>query len=119
MSPFGAKARCSGTKFHHGVAILVADPDVVLCADGHAVRLVLVADHVLADGADKLVILVELKQLRFSLWVALKGEKVLFGVWGDCRAAACSSVRQIKRMRRWASECMLRLRECERRGEPP
>src|SRR5579872_4934205 len=47
--------------FHYRVAVLVADPDVVLRIDGHAVRFVLMADHFLADGADQLVILVELK----------------------------------------------------------
>ena len=67
-----------GTEFHHRVAVLVADPDVVLRVDGHAVRLVLMADHVLADGANQLVILVELEQLRFSGGVALKGEQVAF-----------------------------------------
>jgi hypothetical protein len=47
-----------------------------------------VANHVVADSADKLVILVELKQLRFPGRVALKGEKVLFRIHGDGRDSA-------------------------------
>ena len=64
-------------------------------------HLVLVADHVLADGADKLVILVELKQLRFSRGIALKGEKVLCRIQSHSRDAARQSLRQSKRI----SEC--------------
>ena len=65
-----------GTEFHHGVAVLVADPDVVLCVDGHAVRLVLVADHVVSDRSHELVVLTEFEQLRLARGVALKGEQV-------------------------------------------
>jgi hypothetical protein len=72
-----------GTEFHYGIAILVADPHIVVRIDGHAVRLVLVADHILADRADKLMILVELKQLRFSSRIALKRKEVIFRVDGD------------------------------------
>ena len=77
-----------GTDLHHGVAVLVADPDVVLGVDGHAVRLVLVADHVVADGAHELVVLVELEQLRLAGGVALKGEQMAFRIDRDRRDAA-------------------------------
>ena len=35
-----------GTDLHHGGAVRGGDPDVVLGIDGHAVRLVLITDHV-------------------------------------------------------------------------
>ena len=65
-----------GTEFHHGVAVLVADPDVVLCVDGHSVRLVLMPDDFVADRANQRVIPVELEQLRFARGVALKREQM-------------------------------------------
>src|SRR6476659_56871 len=51
---------------HHRVAVLIADPDVVVCVDGHAVRFVLVAGDVLADRAHELAAEVELEQLRLA-----------------------------------------------------
>src|SRR4029450_13248038 len=69
-----------GTELHHGVAVLVADPDVVLGIDGHAVSLVLVSDHLIANGANQFVILVELEQLRVAGGVPLKGEQVSFRI---------------------------------------
>src|SRR5690242_16944430 len=65
-----------GTYLFHCRTIRVADPDIVLRVDCHAVRLFLVANDVLADGADKLVIRVELKQLRLPDGVALKDPKL-------------------------------------------
>src|SRR5271163_389382 len=65
-----------GTYLLHGGAIRVADPDVVLRVDGHTVGLLLMANDVIADGAYHLVILVELKQLRFSDGIALKDPKL-------------------------------------------
>jgi hypothetical protein len=90
LSPYtdGHQELSFGTEFHHGVAVLIADPDVVLCVDGHAVCLVLVADHVVADGADEPVILIKLKQLRFSGGVALKSKEVAFRIDRDCRNTA-------------------------------
>src|SRR5438132_14270499 len=67
-----------GTEFHHGGAVCVADPDIVLCVDCHAVRLVLVADHIAADCADKFAIRAKLKQLWFSDGIALKDPQVFF-----------------------------------------
>src|SRR5204863_2332958 len=52
------------------------------------------ADHVLADGTDKLVILVQLKQLRFSGRVALEGEKVFLRIDSDGGHAASQSFRK-------------------------
>src|SRR6266581_1898016 len=100
MSPFGAKARWSGcqsnscplgAELHHRVAVLVANPDVVLGVNGHAVRLVLVADDLIADGADQLVILIEVEKLRFAGGVALEGEQVSFRVERDGRDATATS----------------------------
>jgi hypothetical protein len=53
------------------------------------VRLVLVADRVLTDGAHQLVILIVFKQLWLSRWVALKSKQVLFRVDGNSRDAIC------------------------------
>src|SRR5205814_1356582 len=78
----------------------------VLGVDDHAVRLVLMADHFLADGANKLVILVELKQLWFSGRIALKSEKVFLRVDGDGRHTTGQSFRQSKRIR----ECEIQIR---------
>src|SRR2546428_2475616 len=79
-----------GTEFHHGGAIRVADPDVVLCVDCHAVRLVLVADHVIADCAEKLVIRAKLKQLWFPDGIALKDPQVSFRIDRDRRDTAAA-----------------------------
>src|SRR6266851_3116079 len=54
-----------GAEFHHGGAIRGGNPDIVRGIDGHPVRLVLVAGHVLADLKDQVVIQIELEQLRF------------------------------------------------------
>src|SRR5450631_2984492 len=54
-----------GTYLLHRRAIRVADPDIVLGVDCHAVRLFLVADDVFTHAANWLVIRVEFKQLRF------------------------------------------------------
>src|SRR4029450_2660013 len=64
-----------GTALHPRVALLVADPDVALGIDGHAVSLVLVSDHLIANGANQFVILVELEQLRGARDAPLKGEQ--------------------------------------------
>src|ERR1700730_7701794 len=74
-----------GTELHHRGAIRVADPDIVLGIDGHAVRLLLVSDHVLAHLKDELVIPVELEELGFSGGGALKGPEVSFRIEGDRR----------------------------------
>ena len=55
---------------------------------GHAVRLVLIADHVVADLMDELVIRIELEQLRFSGVCALKDPQVSLRIEGDCRDTA-------------------------------
>jgi hypothetical protein len=47
-------------------------------------------DDVITDGADELVILVELEQLRCSGGVALKGEQVSFRVDGNRRNTAAA-----------------------------
>ena len=67
-----------GTELHHGGAIRVGDPNVVLCIDGHAMRLFLVTDHVIADLQNKFVIRVELIELWTSGSLALKDPEVSF-----------------------------------------
>src|SRR5712691_150390 len=72
-----------GTDFHHGGAIRGGNPDIALGIDGHPVRLVLVAGHVLADLKDQLVIRIELEQLRLPGVCALKGPEISLRVEGD------------------------------------
>ena len=68
---------------HHRGAIRGGDPDVVVCIDGHAVRLVLIADHVWADLKDQVVIRIELEELRLPCVCALKHPQVCFRIEGD------------------------------------
>src|SRR5882757_8265019 len=93
----------SGADLHHRVAVLIADPNVVLGVDRYAVRLVLVADDVLADGAHEFVARVELEQLRFAGGVALKREQVSLRVDRDGRYAA-PAFRQGERVRELEAE---------------
>src|SRR6266849_363491 len=72
-----------GTDFHHGGPIRGGNPDIVRGIDGHPVRLVLVAGHVLADLKDQVVIRIELEQLRFPGVCALKGPELSFRVESD------------------------------------
>jgi hypothetical protein len=58
-------------QFHYSIAILVADPNVVLRIDCHSLRFVLMADHVVTNCADQFVILVELKQGVCSSWTTV------------------------------------------------
>src|SRR5687767_719843 len=76
------------TDFHHRGAIRGGDPDVVLCIDGHAMGLVLVADHVGANLKDQFVIRTELEQLRLPRVCTLKDPQVSFRIEGDCRDTA-------------------------------
>jgi hypothetical protein len=69
-------------------ATLIANPDVVVGIDCHAVGLVLVADHVIADSANLFVILVEFKELRFSGGIALQDPKLSFRSDANSRGAA-------------------------------
>ena len=66
-------------------------------------RLVLVADHVFADGAHELVVLVELEQLRLAGGVALKREQVPLRIDRDGRDAA-AAFRQSERIRECEAE---------------
>ncbi len=90
-------------QLHHRVAVLVADPDVVLGVDRHAVRFVLVTDDVFADGAHELVALVELEQLRLAGGVALKREQMSLRIDRDRRDAA-TAFRQSERVRELEAE---------------
>ena len=78
------------TELHHGVAVLVANPHVVLGVDGHPVRLVLMADHLVANRADQRVVLVELEQLRPALGIPLKGVQMPLRVDRDGRDTAAA-----------------------------
>src|SRR5277367_5010941 len=79
----------------------IADPHIVVRIDGHAVRLVRVADHVVADGADELVIRTELIQLRGPGGGALKYPEISFRIEdnrGDTADAFGQSI--------WVSKCV-------------
>ena len=76
------------TEFHHGRAIRGGDPDVVLRVDGHAVRFVLVANHIGADLEDQFVIRIELEELRLSGVRTLKDPQVSFRIERDRGHAA-------------------------------
>src|SRR5437667_3099644 len=67
-----------GTELHHGGAIRVRNPNIVFRVDGHAVRLLLVTDHFIADLQNKFVFRVELIELRTSGGLALKDPKAAF-----------------------------------------
>lgn len=82
----------------YGVAILIAKPDIILRIDCHAMRFFLVADHIVSNRAEKYVIGVELEQLRFAGRVALKGEQVTLGIYGDGRDSARQACGQGKRV---------------------
>ena len=69
-----------GAELHHRGAISVGDPDIVFRIDGHAVRLVLMADDVIADLQDQFVVRVELVQLRASRGFSLEDPEVAFGI---------------------------------------
>src|SRR5579883_3097712 len=56
------------------------------------------SDHVIANGANQLVILIELKQLRFPGRVALKSEEMPFRIDGYRRDAASQSIWQGERV---------------------
>src|SRR5262245_54146476 len=87
-----------GTELHHRVAVLVADPHVVVGVDRHPVRLVLMADDVVAEGADQLVVLIELEQLRLASGVALEGVEMSLRI--DCdRGDAAAALGQRERIR--------------------
>src|ERR1700685_1890540 len=66
----------------------IAYPHIVVGIDGHAVRLVRVADHVVADGADELAIRTELIQLWGSGGGALKYPKIPFRIERNRRDTA-------------------------------
>ena len=92
----GQEQLALGTDLHHRGAVRGGDPDIVLGIDGHAVRLVLVADHVVADLQDQLVIRIELEQLRLPGVCALKDPEVSFRVEGDRRDTAKAGRQHIR-----------------------
>src|SRR5438067_121000 len=63
-------------ELHHCGAVGVGDPDIVLCIDGHAVRLLLVTDHVIADLQNQFAIRVKLVELRTAGSLPLKDPEV-------------------------------------------
>src|SRR5438067_812060 len=67
-----------GTELHHCGAVGVRNPNIIPRVDGHAVRLFLVTDHLIADLQNKFVFRVELIELRTSERLALKHPKVPF-----------------------------------------
>ena len=75
---------------HHRRAAGIADPHIVVLIDGDAMGLVLMADHILADGADELVVGTELEQLRLSGRIALKGPEIALRIHRDARNAAAA-----------------------------
>src|SRR5580704_11531426 len=79
----------------------IAYPHIVARIDGHAVRLVRVADHVVADGADELVIRTELIQLCGSGGGALKYPKISFRIEGNRRDPADALGQSI-----WVRKCV-------------
>src|SRR5215470_17686246 len=48
------------TELHHSAAIRVGNPNIVVSVQGHAVRLLLVTDHLVADLQNQFVFRVEL-----------------------------------------------------------
>src|ERR1700677_803417 len=109
-----------GTELHYRGAVRVADPDIVLPVDCHAVRLLMVADHVIADLEDKLVIWVELKQLWASGGFALKDPKISFRIEGNGWNTALTR-RQDVWIREGVTQILLPLYalQCRARGAKP
>src|SRR5580698_8959807 len=69
-----------GADFLHGGEVSVANPYVVMGIDSHAMGLVRVANHILADGADELMVGPVLIQLRSALNAALESPEISPGV---------------------------------------
>src|SRR5207244_10518188 len=84
------KKLTSGAELHHRGAIRVRDPDIIFCVDGHAVRLFLVTDHVIADLQDKFVIRAELRELRTSSGLALKDDNTALRIQGNHQYTTCA-----------------------------
>src|SRR5262245_60447634 len=66
------------TELHHSGAIRVGNPNIVVSVDGHAVRLRLVTDHLIADLQNKFVLRIKLIELQTFGGLALKNPKVAF-----------------------------------------
>src|SRR5689334_7845751 len=66
------------TELHRGGAIGVGNPNIVFSVNGHAVRLLLMTDHIVADLQNEFGFRVELIELRASGSLALKDPQVAF-----------------------------------------
>ena len=80
----------SRAELHHGGAVRVSDPDIVLGIDGHAMRLVLMADHVIADLQDQFVFGIELIKLRTACSFTLKYPKIALRIQSNRGNTACA-----------------------------
>src|SRR5262249_12270075 len=68
------------TQFHDGRAIRVGDPHIIPGIDSHAVCLLLMADHVIAELQYQFAIRAEFEELRTSRCLALKDPEVALGI---------------------------------------
>ncbi len=101
------------TDLHHRRAVGRRNPDVVVCIDRHAVRLVLIADDIRPDLENQLVAWVELEQLRLSRIGALKHPQIVFRVERNGRHSA-KPWRQHIRIRERVAHCLLPLHTRQR-----
>ena len=77
------------TELHHRGAMRGRDPDVVLGIDRHAVRLVLIADHIRVDLHDEAVVRqIDLEELRLTGLGTLKHPEVVVRIEGHSRHTA-------------------------------
>ncbi len=72
----------------------VDDPDIVLGVHGHAVGLVVMADHIVADAQDQPVVAVIFEELRQAEGLALEHPEIVPGIQrdGGHAAGACGQV---------------------------
>jgi len=70
---------------HHRRAVDVTQPDIIVAIHRHAMGLVLMADHILANSQNQFVVGIELEQLGMARRLALVDPDISFGIDTDRR----------------------------------